>query len=149
MKPGITTEDLWRISVETAAPEEEVRAMLARVPPSWTMRRVGGGELDTSAGQYFTRGSLQVIASLSRYDDGQLWQHVSVCGRTGPKRFHLPSWEDMKRVKRDFFGADRWTYQVFPPDGEYVNDHPCVLHLFARWDGTAALPDFTHGLGTL
>jgi hypothetical protein len=147
MKPGVTLEDLRRIAEAGRAPEEEERAMIARVAPSWTMR--DAQHLGDGWAHHFTRGTLQVLLSLSRYDDGRLWIHVSVCGRTGQAKFYLPSWEELKRVKNDFIGVDRWAYQVFPPASEYVNDNANVLHLFALHDGTPALPDFTHGIGAL
>jgi len=121
--------------------EGEVNAALARVPPAWT--QVARGE----DGAAFRRGTLQAILSVERHD-GALWLHVSACGRTGERRFYLPSWEEMKRVKQDFLG-DVWAYGVLPPAKDYVNDHPSVLHLFARMDGASALPDFTRGTGTL
>lgn len=147
MKPGITWEDLKAIHDRYPVDDADVRALLARVPPSWKMGR--HDDFDDNAGRYFTRGTLQVIVSLGRYDDGNLWVHVSVCGRTGATRFHLPSWEELKRVKHDFIGEDAWAYQVFPSSKDYVNDHAYVLHLFALFDGKPALPDFTRGLGTL
>jgi len=121
--------------------EGEVNAALARVAPAWTL--VARAE----DGAAFRRGTLQAILSVERHD-GALWLHVSACGRTGERRFYLPSWEEMKRVKQDFLG-DVWAYGVLPPAKDYVNDHPCVLHLFARGDGGSALPDFTRGTGTL
>jgi hypothetical protein len=147
MKPGITWEDFQAIHERYPVDEADVRAMLARVPPSWKMGR--RDDFDDRAGCYFMRGTLQVIQSLGRYDDGNLWVHVSVCGRTGAGRFYLPTWEEVKRVKNDFIGENAWAYQVFPGSQDYVNDHPYVLHLFARLDGRSALPDFTRGLGTL
>ena len=121
--------------------EGVVNAALARVAPAWTL--VARAE----DGAAFRRGTLQAILSVERHD-GHLWLHVSACGRTGERRFYLPSWEEMKRVKQDFLG-DVWAYGVLPPARDYVNDHPSVLHLFARMDGASALPDFTRGTGTL
>ena len=141
----MSPEDVEAIQAKHAVDESDVRALLARVPPSWRMGRPWGGE----DGAYFLRGGLQVICSLSRESDGHLWVHASVCGRTGPTKFFLPSWEDLKRVKNDFCGEDAWAYQVLPAKKDYVNQHPYVLHLFARFDGQPALPDFTHGLGTI
>lgn len=120
-----------------------VRAAMARIKPSWAMIERGPG------GGVFRRGGLQVFFSVQRYGDGRVWLHVSACGRTGERKYHLPSWEDMKRVKADFIGEDRWAYQVFPDARHYINQNPYVLHLFSLLDGTPALPDFTWGLGTL
>jgi hypothetical protein len=121
----------------------QVRAMLMRIPPSWTKIE------DSLDGACFVRGTVQVIVSLGLYDDGQLWIHASLCGRTGQNKFCLPSWEELKRVKHDFIGDERWAYQVLPPPTDYINQNPSVLHLFARFEGANALPDFTRGLGTL
>ena len=52
-------------------------------------------------------------------------------------------------MKNDFIGLDRWAYQVLPPEKDYINDHPCVLHLFALLDGEPVLPDFSWGIGRI
>lgn len=122
----------------------DVRAAVARIPPAWTMTEA------TPAGGAFARGNLQVLMSVSRYDDSTgPWLHVSVCRRLGVARYELPDWEDLKRVKHDFIGPDGWAYQVLPPESEYVNQNPYVLHLYACLDRRGALPDFTWGLGIL
>jgi hypothetical protein len=90
-----------------------------------------------------------VIFSVCRYDDGEIWVHASVCGRKGRGEFYLPDFNEIKRVKHDFIGPDRWAYQVFPSEKEYVNVNPYVLHLYARMDGKPALPDFTWGTGQI
>jgi len=142
MKGHPTLEELRDVHDRYPVDPAQVRAMLARVPPSWTL-------LERSQdGAAFRRSTIQVLISLELYDDHALWVHVSLCGRTGQAKFCLPSWEELKRVKQDFIG-DRWAYQVLPPASEYVNQHPYVLHLFARFEGEPALPDFTRGLGVL
>lgn len=138
-----TLEQMMAVADRYPVDPAQVRAMLARVPPSWSLIEKSGD------GAAFRRGVVQVMISLALYDDRNLWLHVSATGRTGEKKFHLPSWEDLKRVKRDFIGEDRWAYQVLPPEAEYINQHPCVLHLFALFENHPALPDFTRGLGTL
>lgn len=143
----ISREDVEAIMERDRADPEDVRAMLARVPPSWSMIQDGAQGNFIEDGGAFRRGSIQVLFTLSRESDGELWVHVSACGRTGASKFHLPTWEDMKRVKNDFIGEDAWAYQVFPSAKDYINQHPCVLHLFARLDGKPALPDFTKGTG--
>ena len=109
---------------------------------SWSLIEKRGG------GASFRRGTLQVIYTVQKYEDRRVWLHVSVCGRKGAG-FYLPSFEELKRVKRDFIGEDAWAYQVFPSAKDYVNQHPCVLHLYALMDGAPALPDFTWGLGAI
>jgi hypothetical protein len=138
------SEELIAAAEEMARVDENVvRAALARVPPSWRMVE------RLTAGGAFVRGSIQVLYTVQRYDDGRIWIHASACGRTGTRAWYLPTFEDLKRVKHDFVGEDRWAYQVFPSAKDYVNQHPYVLHLYALMDGSPALPDFTMGLGTI
>lgn len=120
-----------------------VRAALSRVPPSWKLIQ------KMPEGGAFTRGSIQVLYTVQRYDDGRIWVHASACGRTGEKSWYLPSFDDLKRVKHDFIGEDKWAYQVFPSTKQYIKQHPYVLHLYALMDGSPALPDFTWGLGSI
>ncbi len=120
-----------------------VRGVLARVPPCWKM------QCHQEQAAIFWCSGIQVILSVVKYEDDRIWLHVSLCGRTGPGDYHLPSWEDVKRVKNDFIGSDRWAYQVFPNEREYINQNPHVLHLYALLEGEPALPDFTWGLGVI
>lgn len=146
-------EQLEAIDAATHVDNNIVRAVLSRVPPSWTMIR------PMPSGAYFKRGSLQVGYTVQRYGGSDIWVHASVCGRKAPSvrslgpthesTFFLPTFEDLKRVKADFIGEDRWAYQVFPSSKDYVNHNPYVLHLYALMDGKPALPDFTMGLGTI
>lgn len=80
--------------------------------------------------------SLSVIVSGSTEADGRRWAHVSL---SRPSR--LPSWDDVREVKDAFIGRDRKAIQVLPPEAEYVNIHPHVLHLWCCLDGDG-LPDF-------
>lgn len=123
--------------------EDKVRSMLARVPPGWEMLQK---EADGAA---FQRGYIRVIISLATYEDHNLWIHVSVSGRKSQTVRFLPSWEDMKRVKHDFIGEDKWAYQVFPSQKQYVNLNPYVLHLYSLFENRSALPDFTRGTGQI
>ena len=119
-----------------------VNGVIARIPPSWNLiiRKEGGAA--------FQRGNVQVIISVSYELDHKIWIHVS-CSAFQGRIPCLPSWEDMKRVKHDFIGPERWAYQVFPSEKQYVNLNPNVLHLFALLEGEPALPDFTHGIKSI
>ena len=141
--PDSECDEIEAAFAKAAVPQLEINAALARVPPSWTMVR------GIPYGGAFKRGNVQVLFSVHRYDDGRIWLHVSACVRLGAREFDLPAWEDLKRVKNDFIGPDRWAYQVLPPTKDYVNDHACVLHLFALATGEPALPDFTMGTGRI
>lgn len=70
--------------------------------------------------------------------DGELWGHLSVCGQKPPR---LPTWEELRWCKDLFLGKDRKAIQVLPPEKEYVNIHPNVLHLYAPLERDP-LPDF-------
>ena len=129
-----------------------LRAALARVPPAYTVIAEDDGQALDMMRQglvFFRRGASQIGFSVEKHDDGELWLHVSVTQRVGKWAFALPSWEDLKRVKHDFIGEDRWAYQVLPANTHYVNKHPYVLHLYARYRGENALPDFTRGTGEI
>lgn len=138
-----TIEQLEAVDKFARVDEDVVRAALSRVPPSWRLIE------KLQAGGAFLRGGIQVLYTVQRYGDGEIWVHASATGRRSADSFFLPSWDDMKRVKYDFIGPDRWAYQVFPAEKDYVNQAPTVLHLYARLEGEPALPDFTWGLGVI
>lgn len=140
---GITPEQLEAANKRTAVDPALVRGVLAQVPPSWSLIQ------HSEHGAAFRRGYINVIVSVEHCDDHNDWIHVSASGfKSTPNSWFIPSWDDMKRVKHDFL-QDKWAYVVFPSEKKYVNHNPYVLHLYARLDGANALPDFTHGLGTL
>lgn len=79
---------------------------------------------------------LLVVESIESYGD-ERWHHGGV---SRPDR--LPSWEDIKLVRRLFIWTDREAHQVLPPDSEYVNRHPFVLHLWRPLDRLRVVPEF-------
>lgn len=68
-------------------------------------------------------GKLTIIAS-----NGGGWEHVSVSYTR--KKDEIPSWEVMCFCKRLFWSDDECVVQYHPPESEYVNNHPSVLHLW-------------------
>jgi hypothetical protein len=144
----VTQEQIDDVEAKCRVDEDVIRGIMARVPPSWDLIQ------HLPAGGAFRRGNLQVLFTVQKYENcfthaWETWVHASVCGRRGEHRWYLPDWEEVKRVKHDFIGEDRWAYQVFPSSKDYVNQHAYVLHLYALLDGEPALPDFTWGLGTI
>ena len=131
-------QDFIKLQEKYACDPSIVNGVIARVPPSWNLF------IRNEDGAAFKRGNLQVIITVSYELDSKIWIHVS-CSASIGKKSCLPTWEDMKRVKHDFIGPDRWAYQVFPSDKQYINQNPNVLHLFALLEGEPALPDFTRG----
>lgn len=82
------------------------------------------------ANNYSHKSKLYVIASVDDLQDGQgnesKWVHLSVS-----RKDRLPSWDDLKGVKKMFLGDDKEAVQVFPKQKDYVNLHPYCLHLWA------------------
>jgi len=62
------------------------------------------------------------------------WEHVSL--RIGYKKYHgklaerIPTWAEMCLIKSLFWEKDECVMQLHPPESEYVNQHPLVLHLW-------------------
>ena len=81
---------------------------------------------------------MSVIAGIERHG-GRKWIHISAAR---PDR--LPSWDDLKQVKRVIAGPERQAIQVIPRDSEYVNFHPNCLHLFVCLDDDP-IPSFAQG----
>lgn len=65
---------------------------------------------------------------LIQVSDGLGWEHVSVSRRG--KRGWPPSWDMMCFVKNLFWTPEECVIQYHPPESEYVNTHPGVLHLW-------------------
>ena len=82
-------------------------------------------------------GGLRVIVDCEIKDDGNEWLHVSYS-----RAKQTPTHADTIRVKAAFL-RDHFAYSEFPPPDKYVNIHPHCLHLWARADGSAALPEFS------
>lgn len=84
-----------------------------------------------------------VIVSCAAHDDGDEWVHASIA-----HEHTMPLYEELKMLHAAVFG-DGWAYQVFAPPSDHVNIHEFALHLWGRLDGKPALPDFTHGWGSV
>ena len=87
---------------------------------------------------------VRVILNVMRYSDGKAWAHLSMSRRDKK----LPTWEQLREAKDLFLGKKRKAIQVLPPEDQYVNHNPGVLHLFCCLDDNDPLPDF-RVLGTL
>ena len=73
---------------------------------------------------YVEGKSFNVIAS-----NGGGWDHVSVTPGN-LKRTACPTWEEMCAIKDMFFEPEETVIQYHPPKSEYINNHPCCLHLW-------------------
>jgi hypothetical protein len=67
------------------------------------------------------------------------WEHVSVHARDG-KRQRIPTWTEMCYVKRLCWDQEDCVMQLHPREAEYVNVHPCVLHLWRPVDRAIPTP---------
>lgn len=56
---------------------------------------------------------------------GEKWDHVSVSAYN-----RCPTWEEMVFVKQQFFDPNECVIEYHPPEGNYVNNHPHVLHMW-------------------
>ena len=62
--------------------------------------------------------------------DGAGWEHVSVhCQHKNGKQY-IPTWEQMNLVKDLFWGDEDMVMQLHPAKSQYINNHPCTLHLW-------------------
>ena len=77
---------------------------------------------------------LTVITSIDRAEGMASVEHVSV---SLPNR--LPTWEEIKAIKNEFWDRGDEVYQVLPADKEYVNLHRYCLHLWRRVDGKSLM----------
>lgn len=99
------------------------RALTATaIPKGWNCIGVFKG----MAMVYMHKSGLRVLVSIAEMANGTQWTHAS-CIRED----RLPSWEDLKAVKRWFIGNDRAAVQTLPKEADYVNVHPNCLHLWA------------------
>ena len=62
-------------------------------------------------------------------DEG-IWEHVSVSPLDG----HIPTWDEMCRIKNIFWGPEETVIQFFPRESEYVNIVDNCMHLWAPKD---------------
>ena len=91
---------------------------------------------------YASKKGLRVIITVEVHE-GQKWWHVSVS-----RENRLPTWQDIRKVKDLFVGADEKAIMVLPSDDEYVNVHPYCMHLYCNLNRDP-LPDFTRGMGII
>lgn len=84
---------------------------------------------DTFGAFHLTRVRVQFVAIASSGDELVQWEHVSVRARDY-KGERVPTWEEMCWIRDQFWLPEECVVQYHPPHAEYVNHHPCVLHLW-------------------
>lgn len=99
--------------------------------------------IESLDGYAATRGRLRVIVSSAKEADDKIWWHISL----SVSDRKLPSWDDIKEVKRVFLGDDRVGLIILPRKKDYVNIKE-VHHIWHCVDGDVT-PDFTGGTGSI
>ena len=79
---------------------------------------------------------LLVIASIAIYEN-LAWYHVSFS-----RSDRLPDYKDIRLIKDNWFGDNRWAIQVHPKASEHVNIAKNCLHLWSCLESEFKLPDF-------
>jgi hypothetical protein len=79
-------------------------------------------------------GVLVVIVS-----NGGGWDHASVSVAPTHGR-RMPLWDEMCFVKRIVWRDDECVVQYHPPEEDYVNVHPLVLHLWKPQGSSFLMP---------
>jgi len=103
-------------------------------PKNW---EIIGSWGDTSIALREINGGIRVLIDCEQKVDGNHWIHVSYS-----RNHWTPTHEDTIKVKDAFIG-NKYAYSIFPPKENYVNIHKHCLHLWARLDGQAVLPEFS------
>ncbi len=81
-------------------------------------------------GAFFVgRGKVQFVIIATSGDPEIPWEHVSARARTNQVE-RVPTWEEMCWLKSLFWDPEECVVQFHPPESQYVNYHPHVLHLW-------------------
>jgi hypothetical protein len=76
--------------------------------------------------------------------DGDGWEHVSVHayrGQPGDEtKIRTPTWKEMCFIKDQHWDGEDVVIQFHPRKSEYINQHPCTLHLWRSLDQTVLTP---------
>lgn len=93
----------------------------------------------TPDGYNATFANLRLVATEFIEADGKKWRHASVSRRGGG----MPSFDDLKTLKKYCIGEEKTALQIFPPAEQYFAGYKGteVLHLWACLDGNV-VPDF-------
>lgn len=80
-------------------------------------------------------GTLLAVMSSGSGPDCEGWEHVSVSAKG-----RCPTWDEMAWVKDLFWDKHECAMQLHPPESEYVNFHPFVLHIWRPTEMTIPMP---------
>jgi len=112
---------------------------LAKKPPGWVLSEMRGD----GAAWINQKRQLVVIASYSIELDRHYWLHLSMSHRS-----RIPTYDEMKYLKRHWAGPGEKAMEIHAPDSEHVNICSRARHLWVCMTGDP-LPDFTAGLRSI
>jgi hypothetical protein len=124
-----------------------VKVMRTTLPETLEAGRDRVGHYATLPGEPFGRflvqGPCQERLLMIAHDgDGEAegWEHVSVSTAR-----RVPNWTEMCFVKALFWEPEDCVVQFHPPQSQYVNNHPFVLHLWRQRSGFPTPPSIFVG----
>lgn len=131
MLPEVTTQEREQIIQVTQ------QYLPAELPRGWTQYTVKYDSMWYGMGIYAHNTGLKVLFDADPLmEPGKVWLHLSVSLK---KR--MPTYEELKLVKKIFIGPDRQAIQLFPREVKHINIHEYCLHLWCCVEGDG-LPDF-------
>ena len=131
------TSDPRAVAAIKADWDEQVRRLTAA---GW--RNVA--RRDDGLGIWDARGNrLRLIHSVAAEDDGEVWAHVSVSNPAGT----MPSWYDIREAGWLCY-PDQFGVIVVAAESSHVNIGN-IHHIWYRLTGDPAVPDFSHGVGSI
>ena len=104
-------------------------------PDGWRYRSIGLVAADEQPSESEYRLVGEILVTCAPQDDDVEWLHASIV------RPWMPTYQDLTLLHKGVFG-DGYAYQVFAPPDQHINIHDRALHLFGRFDGKPALPEF-------
>lgn len=68
------------------------------------------------------------------------WDHVSACVCMPGRIVRVPSYSEMRRIKRLFFKPDEVAMELHVAEADHINTNPYTLHLWRPHDQAIPLP---------
>lgn len=124
-----------RTPEERAAWADLLVEIQARLPPNWERQPHGRWDDDENCIATWSTPRLGLIINL-RTDSAGIWIHTSVSRRDR----RLPTYHQVKRVKRIVFGPDREAVEIHSPVAEHVSLKE-VRHLWGLLEGRCVRGD--------
>jgi hypothetical protein len=108
-----------------------------------TVRDGANGAWDLPSSEPGWRLALIICDGVSDPDASERWEHVSVHAYKPVRKgmqVRIPTWREMCYVKALCWDEEDVVIQYHPRKQDYVNQHPCVLHLWRPVDAVLPTP---------